>query len=164
MPDLTSKEELQPALLDRLRDDERHKVVETRDKRAISPRDLYDFVKRDLTWLLNTVRLEQSDAPLNDYPEAAESVINYGIPELCGHTLRNADIPEMEQWLRDAIKLYEPRIIPGTLGVVVRIDEAEMSHNRLTFEIRGDLWAYPMPIDLLIRTEVDLETGDVTVL
>jgi type VI secretion system protein ImpF len=30
-------------------------------------------------------------------------------------------------------------------------------------EISGQLWAQPIPIDLLVRTEIDLETGQVEV-
>lgn len=146
------KEELQPALLDRLS-----------DNRAMSASQLQDAVKRDLTWLLNTVRLEHANTPLDAYPHAAKSVVNYGIPELCGHTLSNADIPTMEKWLRSAIRQFEPRIIPSTLAVRVELDETKMNHNRLTFEIRGDLWTYPVAMEMLIRTEVDLETGDVTI-
>jgi type VI secretion system protein ImpF len=30
-------------------------------------------------------------------------------------------------------------------------------------EIRGNLWAQPVPIEFLVRTEIDLETGNVQV-
>jgi type VI secretion system protein ImpF len=30
-------------------------------------------------------------------------------------------------------------------------------------EISGQLWSQPIPIDLLVRTEIDLETGQVEV-
>jgi type VI secretion system protein ImpF len=32
-------------------------------------------------------------------------------------------------------------------------------HNVIGLEIRGQLWAQPVPLDLLIRTQIDLETG-----
>ena len=32
-------------------------------------------------------------------------------------------------------------------------------HNLVSFEITGRLWAQPYPIELLLRTNVDLETG-----
>ena len=74
MPERTNEDNLLPALLDRLRDDEPHKMVESRDKSVISANELHDFVKRDLTLLLNTVRLERSDEPLDAYPDVAKSV------------------------------------------------------------------------------------------
>ena len=35
------------------------------------------------------------------------------------------------------------------------------AHNLIEFEIRGHLWGQPMPIELLLRTAVDLESGQV---
>jgi type VI secretion system protein ImpF len=32
-------------------------------------------------------------------------------------------------------------------------------HNLLQFEVRGELWSIPLPVELLIRTQLDLETG-----
>ena len=32
----------------------------------------------------------------------------------------------------------------------------------LQFELRGELWSMPFPIELLIRSELDLETGQMT--
>ncbi len=37
------------------------------------------------------------------------------------------------------------------------------SHRALAFEIQGLLFAYPAPQQLFMRTEVDLETGHVSV-
>ena len=34
-------------------------------------------------------------------------------------------------------------------------------HNLLQFELRGELWSIPFPVELLIRSELDLETGQV---
>lgn len=39
-----------------------------------------------------------------------------------------------------------------------------MNHNALSFEIEGDLWAQPVPLRLLLQTDVDLESGHVRVL
>ena len=37
------------------------------------------------------------------------------------------------------------------------------NHNVIGIEISGQLWAQPIPIDLLVRTEIDLETGKVEI-
>ncbi len=34
-------------------------------------------------------------------------------------------------------------------------------HNVIGVEIQGQLWAQPVPLELLVRTEFDLETGKV---
>ncbi len=38
-----------------------------------------------------------------------------------------------------------------------------MNSNALAFEIEGELWADPVPIHLFMQTEVDLETGSVSI-
>ena len=37
------------------------------------------------------------------------------------------------------------------------------THNIIEFEIRGRLWAQPVPLELLLRTQLDLEAGQVVV-
>ena len=37
------------------------------------------------------------------------------------------------------------------------------SHNVIGVEIHGELWAQPVPLEFLVRTEFDLETGKVQV-
>ena len=34
-------------------------------------------------------------------------------------------------------------------------------HNVLSFEIRGQLWSLPYPLELLLRSNIDLESGQV---
>jgi type VI secretion system protein ImpF len=43
------------------------------------------------------------------------------------------------------------------------VDEHQMNHNALAFEVEADLWAQPLPLRLFLRTAVDLETGSVEV-
>jgi len=38
-----------------------------------------------------------------------------------------------------------------------------MNHNALSFEIEADLWAEPVPLRLLLSTDLDLETGHIKV-
>jgi type VI secretion system protein ImpF len=37
------------------------------------------------------------------------------------------------------------------------------THNMIEFEIRGHLWAQPVPLEILLRTKLDLEAGQVEV-
>jgi type VI secretion system protein ImpF len=34
-----------------------------------------------------------------------------------------------------------------------------MDHNVIDFEIRGELWANPVPEQLFVKTNIDIETG-----
>ena len=37
------------------------------------------------------------------------------------------------------------------------------NHNQISFRISGQLWAQPVPLELILHTNVDLETGRVEV-
>jgi type VI secretion system protein ImpF len=160
--ELTHKERLQPSLLDRLRDDEPDKKRESRDRRVLSMAKLRESVRRDVAWLLNAGRLD-SLQPLDGYPFVARSVLNYGIPDLTGLTASGVDIAGLERAVRQAIWDFEPRILRNTVKVRAHVEPERMSQNALTFDIEGDLWAQPLPLRVFLRTELDLEIGDVKV-
>ncbi len=162
MAELTPKERLQPSLLDRLTDEEPDQPREARDKRVLSMSRLRECVLRDLAWLFNATRMTD-DEEVGHYPFAAHSVVNFGLPALAGATARSLDVSELERSLRQAILDFEPRILRHSLRVHAALTEERMSHNALTFEIEGDLWAQPLPLQLYLRTEIDLESGQVKV-
>ena len=150
---------LQPALLDRLCDDEPGNLKETLQFSVISKGRLKRTVLRDLVWLLNTTA-HHTDHELDDHPEVKRSVINYGIPVLSGKNFSSIDWRELERGIQEAVTFFEPRILPETLKVTA-IKPADVldHHNLLQFELRGELWSIPFPVELLIRSELDLETG-----
>ncbi|MFQ5506817.1 MAG: type VI secretion system baseplate subunit TssE [Planctomycetota bacterium] len=157
---LTPKERLQPSLLDRLADDAPTEQRESRDKRVLSIQRLRECVLRDLGWLFNTSNLQavqELDA------RVAGSVLNYGMPDLSGCTSSSLDVSVLERMMRQAILDFEPRILPRTLRVNAVVADEQMNRNALTFEIEGELWAQPLPLKLLLTTEIDLESGDVAI-
>lgn len=162
MADLAPSERLQPSLLDRLTDDEPGKQVESRDRSVLSVQRLREIVLRDLGSLMNTGNLSTVE-DLEAYPDAARSVINYGIPDWSGLATADLNTEMLERALRQAILDYEPRILPRSLVVKAAIERDAMSHGALTFHIEGELWAQPTPIGLALKTEVDLETRRVAV-
>jgi type VI secretion system protein ImpF len=156
--ELTLNERLQPSLIDRLRDDEPDKTVESRAQRVLSINRLRRSVQRDLGWLLNCGNLEVTE-DLDDYPEVAKSVLNYGVPDLTGSTTSSIDVSFLERQLRTAILNFEPRLLADALKVTAEIDPQKMSRNAMSFLIQGQLWAQPLPISLFLSTELDFETG-----
>lgn len=156
------RDRLQPALLDRLTDDNPEIKSDADDRRVLNKQQLRQAVLRDLSWLLNAVQPlgKQGD----DAPFAAESVVNYGLPPLSGQLASKVDVPDLEQSLRQAILRFEPRILEHSLSVKA-IESGAMldAHNIIEFEIRGYLWAQPIPLELLLRTQLDLEAGQVKV-
>lgn len=158
MAELAPRERLQPSLLDRLSDDEPAKTVEPRERRVLSLRTLRDGVLRDLAWLLNTTNL-LSLAAFEDQtlPHVANSVINYGVPDISGNAIASLNVARLERGIRQAIWDFEPRLIRNT--VIVKAAGGEVAHNKLIFEIEADLWAQPYPERLYLKTELDLDRG-----
>ncbi len=162
MAELTPQERLQPSLLDRLTDKAPDIKSESRDRRVLSMRLLRQAVLRDLAWLLNTGHLETTE-DLDAYPEVRDSVLNYGLPDITGTSASSADTAALERSVKDAIVKFEPRISPDSLRVRISPDETAKGRNAMVFTIEGQLWAEPTPIALYLKTEVDLETGDIAV-
>jgi type VI secretion system protein ImpF len=164
MAELASRERLQPALLDRLTDDapDNHQP-EPREARVINKSRFRQAVLRDMAWLLNATRMGGSEE-LAGLEHVEGSVLNYGLPALSGETASTVDVLDLEDRIRQAILFYEPRILSHTLEVHAIFSENELNqHNVVSIEIRGSLWAHPIPLEMLLRTDLDLETGEVRI-
>jgi len=164
MPDQrTPQERLQPVLLDRLTDDEPQTTAEPRERRVLSKNRMRQAILRDLAWLFNTTRMDD-DMDGASLPYARRSVVNFGLPALSGQTASSIEIIDLEKSIRQAILEFEPRILANTLRVRAVEGAAHLdNHNIIGVEISGQLWAQPVPLDLLVRTEIDLETGQVQI-
>ncbi len=158
MAELTTTDRLQPSLLDRLTDDEPRARQESRDRRVMTMRALREAVLRDLSWLLNAGSRPMSDE-VWQYPLVAQSVLNFGMPDLAGLTSTSVSSERLEEMVLAAIRAFEPRVVGRTLGV--RSVEATEHDGQavISLEIEGDILPLPMPEALLVRTSLDLETG-----
>jgi len=153
---------LQPSLLDRLTDEEPRRQTEPSGAFLLGKAGLRAAVLRDLGWLMNATRLAAT-APLEAWPEVERSVLNYGLPALAGETASTLDFKDLERMIRQAILRFEPRILPETLEVdAVEQDHLPGGHNRVCLRISGLIWARPVPLEMVLRTELDLETGQVS--
>ena len=155
-----AEDRLQPSLLDRLTDLEPYNKEKARERWTLTIPQLREAVKRDLAWLLNTTNLD-SVRSLEAYPEVARSVVNYGVPDFTGRTASGIRAEVMERALRQVILGFEPRISAKSLRIKVTVDKSHMSHNALRFDIEGEMWAEPVPLRVLLKSEMDLETGHV---
>lgn len=156
-------ERLQPALLDRLLDDAPGGSIEPREERFITRSRLRQAVLRDLAWLFNATRLDVV-VDMAAAPYVRRSVVNFGLPAFSGSWASSLDIADLERAMRQAILDFEPRILPATLRVRALLQANRLDHhNIIGVEIQGHLWAQPVPMDLLVRTEIDLETGKVEI-
>ena len=140
--------------------------AEHRRNVALSMTELRAAVLRDLAHLLNTEQAET--LPLAEggemvpafagLPCCRDSVLNYGIPSLAGRVRTTADYAVLAQEVEAAIARFEPRI----RGVRVRPEghEADSAiRTPVTLVIEGELWGYPLPEQLRVRTVLDLEEG-----
>lgn len=156
-----SRDALQPALLDRLQDDEPARHTESANSRFISREALRTMVLRDLEQLLNATRVIES-RHLDLHPALCSSVLGYGMPPVAGKIASMIDVKDFEQTVADLIRRFEPRIDASSLKVQAETQQGLMHlHNVIGLRISGLLWAQPFPIELTLRTEVDLETGKV---
>jgi type VI secretion system protein ImpF len=153
------KERLQPSLLDRLTDLQPENSKESTSQQSMSQMQFKAAVIRDLGWLLNSVALDVCMS-LDDYPAVKRSVLNYGLPDLSGHTSSTVDVRSIEKAIRTAIHTYEPRIIRSSLEVTVHSDPDAMAHNSLVFEIAGAVFGQPSPFQVVLKSELDLESSE----
>lgn len=158
MSELQVSERLQPSLLDRLTDNNPSEASERREDRVIDLRQLREIIQRDLVWLLNT-RDNQGLIDPARFPNAAKSVLNFGIHEVAGDYSTKDRADAIRKSIANAIRVFEPRILPGSVDVQLRADKAERE-TLVSFDIRADMWAHPMPMELYLRSEVDVTTGE----
>lgn len=154
---------LQPALLDRLRDDHPDQRVEPPEARVMSRQRLRDAVLRDLEWLFNATAPASVEG-LDAFPRASRSVLGFGLPALSGSTASSIDPPWLEAQIHRAIVDHEPRILAESLRVEALVSDLQMDHhNQISIRISGQMWAQPVPLELLLHTDFDLETGRVQI-
>ena len=135
-------------------------------------------IKRDLEQLLNSRKLESCLHDLSPYPEVQTSVLNYGIDEYAGLIRNDVNIYKVQEMIRHAIILFEPRIIPSSIEVIADCDQDDSKkifselpkdlkqkiYDKGAFEfiIRGTICMTEAPIDF--HTQMNLANGRIKVL
>lgn len=165
-----SKDDLIPSLLDRLKlKPNKLEAGQQEVTRTISKEGLRRSVIRDLEWLLNARPVvnfvPRSKETLNDNVEGNwvnDSVLAFGMPAFDGKTISTIDVQSLETTVRKLIIKFEPRIDSKSLRVNALFHQVVMNrYNQVSLEITGHLWAVPYPIEIRLRTNLDLETGQV---
>jgi type VI secretion system protein ImpF len=153
---------LQPVQQGRLADERPGERQEADDRRVMSKAQLREAVLRDLGALFNAV--QPLGAEGDAYPQVPESVLNFGLPPLSGQLASTLDVSVLEAMIRQAIVRFEPRILADSLQVrALEATSVLDTHNVIEFEISGHLWSHPVPLEILLRTQLDLEAGQVKV-
>lgn len=149
----------QPTLLDRLAAPAGEAASTA--ARPLNAAQLRAAVLRDLSWLLNTAS-RGAELPLDGYEHVRRSVLNFGIVPISGKRLSDVECADLEASVREAIVRFEPRVERDSVEVRC-VPDAHLlnTQNALTLEIRGRVWSIPYPVDFLLRSRLDLETGHV---
>lgn len=156
-----NRDRINPSLLDRLTDEAPGTAGGRGNSTTLS--ELRRSVLRDLTWLFNTTQLFDAESA-EAWPQVRNSVLNFGLPALSGSHASSLDITRLERALRQAIVDFEPRILPDSVTVKAELERESLDHhNVVSLQIAGLLWAQPVPIELLLRTQLDLESGQTRV-
>jgi len=134
---------------------------EPAERRLISMRRLRESVYRDLGWLFNTSNLEGTEPELNSYPEVQRSVLNFGLRSLTGEAATSVDPQRAAQNIAEAIRAFEPRLSHVT--VIPEVSANRMDIRTLSFKIDAELWGRPAPQHLVLRTRLDVDSGDLSV-
>lgn len=135
-------------------------AAESGEHRAISMRRLREYVCRDLASLLNCGSLDAS-LDLTAYPYVQRSVLNFGMPSLAGRAARSVDPLEIATRIEAAIMQFEPRL--SRLRVVPEVSDDGVESHVLAFRIEAELWGQPVPQLLVLRTNIDVDSGDVSI-
>jgi type VI secretion system protein ImpF len=158
MADLNPRDRLQPFLIDRLVDDDPGNQKESRDRNVLSPQQLKASILRDIAWLFNTPAPVDGDG-YDEFPQVANSVLNYGVPDLTGATASSVRAGDLERGFLKALHMFESRLAKH--GLVVQVKEDMEAPNVISLTISGEVLSNQLPERMYIKTEVDLELGQV---
>jgi type VI secretion system protein ImpF len=134
-------------------------ATESTDFKSVSMRRLRDYVCRDLAALLNSASLD-AVVDLTSYPHVQSSVLNFGMPSLAGRTARTVDPQQISSTIEAAVRRFEPRL--SAVRVSPEVGEDGNETHVLAFRIEAQLWGQPMPQQLVLRTSIDVDSGNVT--
>lgn len=149
---------VQQSVLDRLIDDEPDSRVEPLMTRAESLRRLRASVRRDLEWLLNTVRTEEAPAGL---VELQKSLFCYGVADIASMSLESPhDAQKLLRSLETAITTFEPRLKNVRVSSYDKLSRKRMT---LDFHVEALLMIEPAPERIAFDTIFEVARGMYTV-
>lgn len=154
---------LMPTLLDRLRDDAPHRQTEAPGEYAVTRTQMREIIQRDLAFLLNATSIDDL-IDRERYPLVAASTLNFGVLPLAGSFATTRKWNEIELIIQRAIHAFEPRLIPDSVQVVALTEgRDDTQYNTLAFEIHGMIQMDPYPLEFMVQSSLDLETGQLHV-
>jgi type VI secretion system protein ImpF len=137
-----------------------NQTAESADQRFAAARRLREHVSRDLSILLNAASLE-SAVDLSAVPNVQRSVLNYGMPSPTGKSASSIDLVRTARVIEAVIRQFEPRLTK--VRVTPEIGGERQDSQEICLRIDAELWGQPTPHQVVLRTRIDTESGDVRV-
>jgi len=147
-----------------LRDAHGERVIAPRrapSRAPISEPALRREVSNDLADVLNTINLDAAIG-LEDAPEVARSVLNFGFPDLAAMTIDESRLLTLSRDIEQALRTFEPRLDAQTLKVA-RDPYIDSDALMIKFFVKADLRAEPMNVAVEFFAEVELDTAKIKV-
>jgi type VI secretion system protein ImpF len=129
---------------------------------GISEHTLLSEVRRDLQALLNTVNLNSAQN-LSDFPEVANSILNFGLPDLSVHIVDTVRISRLAEDIHQALVRFEPRMNPRTLKVE-RDDTVDSDTFKVRFLIKAEIRCDPVRVSSEFIADVDPAFGRIKII
>jgi type VI secretion system protein ImpF len=149
-----SEVNITPSVLDRLLDFEPKISTEVPKSRSKTLRELKQFIRRDLEWLLNT--RHSADKIPEKLEEVNKSLAVYGLPDFTTLSSRNDDDrKKLTQGVENALRIFEPRLIHCRVSLE-RVDEVVRG---IKFRIEASMWVEPSPEPIVFDTILQVGNG-----
>lgn len=128
--------------------------------KGIDNQKMKKMVIRDLLFLLNTPSYYYSKEDGQTF-EYESSVLNFGIEPISGKRVSEIDWAHVERNIEKAIAMFEPRILKSNLEVKCIFGlESKAKYNLMNIEIKGYIKSTPFPERFVLKTHLDVETGN----
>lgn len=126
---------------------------------GVSDEDLRAHVRDHLATLMNTIRLDAA-VDLEDCPNIAQSVVNFGFQDLSNLTRNELCSRWVEQSIKTSLTQHEPRLAAQSIEVKVEVFEDD-EYQRVGVHVMADLIADPADIPIDFVADVDTGAGKI---
>lgn len=148
---------LRPSIFDRLAGT----AAAKRPDGTTGLREIQGAVTRDLEWLLNSRCWWPGE--LDELEQSSRSMLAYGLPDLSGYSWASEDDSRtVARKIEEAIKLFEPRLVPRSIKVAL-LGRESAADFRVRMRIDATLHVEPYTERVAFDTEVDLDTGQMSI-
>lgn len=142
-------------MFDRLIEIKPNEEATPQNPQSLSLSELQSNVFRDLQAMLNS--RQGLAEPLEEGTELRQSVIAFGLPDICNVNPDNLDEQaSIRAAVEESIRLFEPRLS----NVTVTTEGASQSDRSLRLKVRANLKIEPNPVPVEFDTIIESGTGE----